>query len=313
MSIKQNIITCIVLICLHSMTTAQETKLPLEVKSGHLLSDWKLNNSIQTKVMLETGFPKIVISETYALTHLKGLVELEIADENTALTLWGEIKKTKVSYFINDTLNFNGINIFIDALVADFSNVKSWMDKDIVFPLKDLPGITEININDKYLIINRDKEDLNDDYKIFEVKYDKNVKGLFLTSTLTICDSLMSEEKLSGNFLLDLGAPNAIFVNRDLGEVDDFLIRSDRMLLKDTTQFKQNPHTKLAIIMPDELRIGNISCKGEFIVAMKMVGKNSLKYSGVIGNRFFSNFIIAFDFKNNKLYLKPTSDKVEFH
>ncbi|AEW21755.1 hypothetical protein BFO_1888 [Tannerella forsythia 92A2] len=40
------------------------------VKSGHLLSEWKLNDSIQAKVMLETGFPKIVISENFALKHL---------------------------------------------------------------------------------------------------------------------------------------------------------------------------------------------------------------------------------------------------
>ncbi|MFV0265892.1 MAG: hypothetical protein ACK5HT_02030 [Draconibacterium sp.] len=308
MNTRQTIIIGLVLFCFQSVLIAQEIKLPLEVKSGHLFSHWKLNDSIQTKVMLETGFPKVVISESYALKHLKEFVKLEVAPENTAIGLWGKTNETKVSYLIKDTIRFNGQNIFIDALVAD---VKSWKDRDIVFPLKDLPGITEININNKYILINKSPERLDKNYEAFDVEFDKNVKGLFLKSTLTVYDSLKTEEKLTGNFLLDLGAPNAIFVNRDLAAVEEFVTLSDRMLLKDTTKFKPNPHIKLAIIMPDEFQIENTFCKGEFIVAMKMLGRNSQKYSGIIGNRFFSHFTVAFDFINNKLYMKPISDKVE--
>lgn len=223
----------------------------------------------------------------------------------------GKTNETKVSYLIRDTLQFNGRNIFVDALVANVSNVKSWKSKDIVFPLRDLPGIIEINISGKYMIVDRSPKKLLENHEVFEVKFDKNVKGLFLTNTLIVHDSLGTEEKLTGNFLLDLGAPNALFVNRDLEEVEDFVSRSDRMLLKDTTKFKPNPHTKLGIIMPDQFYIGNISCKGEFIVAMKMFGGNSEKYTGIIGNRFFSHFIVTFDFENNKICMKPNSDKVE--
>lgn len=179
------------------------------------------------------------------------------------------------------------MSLFVDALVADVSDMTSWKDLDMFVPLKDLPGITEINIGDRYMLIDIKPEELNEGYEVFKVEYDDNVKGLFLTSTLNVYDSLKTEEKLTGNFLLDLGAPNAVFVNRDLVEVEEFVMRSERMLLKDTTMFKPNPATKLAIIMPYEFRIANISCKEEFIVAMKMLGKNSQKYSGIIGNRFF--------------------------
>ncbi|HOD68199.1 MAG TPA: hypothetical protein PKI13_02115 [Bacteroidaceae bacterium] len=311
MNIKQKLIIISILICLRGILPAQEIRLPLEVQSGHLYSDWKLNNSIQTRVMLETGFPKIVISENYALTHLKGLAEFENASENTYISLWGQTDKTRVSYLIRDTLQFSGMSLFVDALVADVSDMTSWKDLDMVVPLKDLPGITEINIGDRYMLIDIKPEELNEGYEVFKVEYDDNVKGLFLTSTLTVYDSLKTEEKLTGNFLLDLGAPNAVFVNRDLVEVEEFVMRSERMLLKDTTMFKPNPATKLAVIMPYEFRIANISCKEEFIVAMKMLGRNSQKYSGIIGNRFFSHFAVAFDFINNNLYMKPKSDKVE--
>lgn len=311
MKTKLTITLYFLLVCIPSILKAQEVRLPLEVKSGHLISEWQLNDSIQTKVMLETGFPKILISETYALKHLKGLVKFEKAPENTAVRMWGNTSKTKVSYLIKDTLHLFGQNIVIDAFVADVSNIKSWKNQDILFPLKDLPGITEININAKYMIVDKKPEELSENCESYEVGFDKNVKGPFFTNTLTVYDSLGSEEKLKGNFLLDLGAPNALFVNRDIEEVEDFVTRSDRMMLKDTTKFKPNPRTKLGIIMPNEFYVGNISCKGEYIVAMKMFGGKSGKYCGIIGNRFFSHFVVAFDFENNKVYLKPNSNKVE--
>ena len=65
-----NVRLIIGLILLFNLAIAEEKRFPLIVKSGHLLSEWKLNDSIQAKVMLETGFPKIVISENFALKHL---------------------------------------------------------------------------------------------------------------------------------------------------------------------------------------------------------------------------------------------------
>ncbi len=292
----------------HSTIIAQEIKLPLLFEYGHLFSDWKLNDSISTKVMLETGFPKIVINESFANKHLKQIVDMKKAPPNTQIALWGG-EKNKVSYIIKDTLIFNGKKYIIDALVSDFSSNKSWKNRDMVFPLCDLSGITTINIKDNYMIVDNYTENFSG-YLQFNVKYDKGTKGLYFESNLSIFDSLQTKETLRGRFLLDLGAPNAFFVNRNSNKVELFIKKSDRMILKDTNKFTPNHRVNLAIIKPNKINIKNIILSNEYIVALKLFGKQSDKYVGIIGNHFFENFITAFDFDNKKLYLKPNSDKI---
>jgi len=289
----------------------QEIKLPLEMKSGHLCSEWQLNDSVKAKVFLETGFPKIVISKLFAQNNLSDL-KIEEASEGATIALWGNQSKIKVSYLIKDTVKTNGKSIVFDALVADFSSIKSWKDYDIIFPLRDLSETIEINLIDNYIIVDKDLKKPNPEFIKFEAKTDEKTKGLYINTTLQVYDTSNTKEELKGNFLLDLGAPNAIFVNRNLPEVEEFVKSSDRLLLKDTTKFRPNPKTKLAIIMPDKLEIGNICLRNNFVVAMKMFKSDkSNKYVGMIGNKFFINFNMIFNFKNNEVYMKPHSENVK--
>jgi len=289
----------------------QEIKLPLEMKSGHLCSEWQLNDSIKVEVFLETGFPKIVISQSFAQKKFSEL-KTRKASEDATIALWGNQNKIKISYLIKDTVKVNGKKEIFDALVADFSTIKSWKDYDIIYPLRDLSKAVEINLNDNYMIVDKDMKNLSPDFIKFKAETDKKTKGLYINTTLQIYDTLNTKEKLKGNFLLDLGAPNAIFINRNRPEVEKFVTNSDRFLLKDTTKFNPNPKIKLAIIMPDKLQIGNVLLEHNFVVAMRMFkSEKSNRYVGMIGNKFFMNFVMIFDFKNNKVYMKPNSDNIK--
>ena len=305
------IITLLILVCFCVTLTAQETKLPLDMKGGHLYSQWTLNDTISTKVFLETGFPKIVISETFAKKHLSNLVRLVEAPENTYIVLWNN-QRYKVSYTINDSLVVNGKKLKIDALVTDVSTQTSWESCDMVFPLSDLNGKIEINIKEKYMKVMDKFEHLSTHFSAYDVKTDERIKGLYITTTLQCYDTSGEKEELTGNFLLDLGVGGAFFVNKNLSDVANFVTQSSRMILKDTTQFKPNPKTELSIIIPNRIQLGNIELKGSFIAAMKIfLSKASSNYVGMIGNPFFANFIVVFDFDDNKFYLKPNTDKAK--
>jgi len=80
------------------------------------------------------------------------------------------------------------------------------------------------------------------------------------------------------------------------------------MLLKDTTKIDYKHKNEISIIIPDKIVIQNITIKKSYIATMKY---NSKKYIGTIGNSFFKEFIIIFDYDNNKLYLKPNSENVK--
>lgn len=285
----------------------QEVKLPLEMKSGHLYSEWQLKDSVAAKVFLETGFPKIVISQMFAQNNLSEL-QTEEAPKGANIALWGSQTKIKILHFIKDTVAVNGKLKFFDALVADFSAVQSWKDYDIIYPIRDLNGPIELNIKESYMIVEKDLENLSSDFMKFKTKSDEKTKGLYINTVLAVYDSLNTKEELKGDFLLDLGAPNAIFINRNRPEVEKFVINSDRFLLKDTTKFKPNLKIKLAIIMPEKLNIGGVLLKHNFVVAMEMFkSKTSGKYVGMIGNKFFMDFDMIFDFKNNEVYMKSNS------
>ncbi len=307
---NRKIVLWVLLLFSFCVIKAQKRKLPLEIKKGHLFSEWRINNSVKTRVMLETGFPKIVINETFAKKYLTDIVEMKKAPVGMNIALWGTQKKQKISYVIKDSLVLNGRKIFIDAVVADMSASKSWKNRDMVFPLRDLSEEVEINIKDRYMIIGKELEDLSNHLKL-NVKYDKKLKGFYLPVVLDIFDTLQVKERLRGKFLLDLGAPNAIFVNRDRKEVEEFVKKSDRMLLKDRAKFTPKSHVKLAVLMPQEIHINDIILRDEHMVALKLSGKQSKKYVGVIGNRFFNKFIVIFDFKNNNVYLNRNSNMVD--
>jgi len=311
MNIKLILFLSSFLLFIWASLLGQEIKLPLEMKSGHLCSEWQLNDSIEAKVFLETGFPKIVINQSYAQNNLSEL-KREKASEDASISLWGNQNKIKVSYLIKDTIKVNGKQESFNALVADFSTVKSWKNYDIIYPMRDLSETVEINLNDNYMIVDKDMKNLSPDFIKFKAKTDEKTKGLYINTTLQVYDTLNTKEKLKGNFLLDLGAPNAIFLNRNLLEVEKFVTNSDRFLLKDTTKFKPNPKIKLAILMPNKLQFGNISLKNNFVVAMNMFKSDkSSKYAGMVGNQFFMNFDMIFDFKNNKVYMKPNSENIK--
>jgi len=310
MNAKSILLVSSFLLLVWTSLLGQEIKLPLEIKSGHLSSEWELNDSLKAKVFLETGFPKIVISQSFAQNRLSNL-QTEKASEDAKIALWGNQTKIKILYFIKDTVKVNGKQKIFDALVADFSTVKSWKDYDIIYPIRDLAGAIELNIRDSYMIVDKDLENLSSGFIKFKAKSDEKTKGLYINTSLIVYDTLNSKEELKGDFLLDLGAPNAIFINRNRPEVESFVARSDRFLLKDTTKFTPNRKIKLAIIMPNKLQVGSVSLKNNFIVAMKMYNsKNSSKYAGMIGNKFFRNFNMLFDFKNNDVYMKPNSEDI---
>ncbi|MFA8435453.1 MAG: hypothetical protein ACEPOZ_13115 [Marinifilaceae bacterium] len=300
------------LTCFVNALPAQEITLPLEMKGSHLSSQWQLNSSIGANVFLETGFPKVVFNEIFVKEHLIELnVKMVEAPENKNISLWGGNRKYKVSYLINDTITINGKRVEMDALVVDFTPIKAWKNYDIIYPILDLKGRIEINIKDRYMKILDSASNLPEGFHSYKVNKDKDTKGLYLSTNLRVYDTLGGKEELSGNFLLDLGAGNAFMLNKNRQEVLTFVQQTDRMHLKDSTRIPSPGKRNLSIIMPQRIEIDNIEIKGTFIPALKFfASKKSNKYVGCIGNKFFRNFVLIFDFENSTIYLKPNTDRI---
>lgn len=287
--------------------------IPVEKKGGHLISTWTLNEDIKARVFLETGFPIIVFDESFIKKNLKELgIKLQVPDSPQRVGMWGENETYKVSYIIKDSILINGRRIAIDAVVIDAKEVKSWKNRDIIFPLRDLNCRVELNINKGYIRLMDDLEKIPEGYVSYAANSDPATKALYMNTIMKVFDADGKSEELQGNFQLDLGAANAVYVNKNLKESSDFMARCSRMIMKDTSRIQGPKEMDLSIIMVDKIHINNIELNGEYVVAMRYAKtKNSDKYSGNIGNRFFLHFNVIFDFDKEIIFLEPTSNKVK--
>lgn len=301
----------LLLLLLSSSLSAQENRILIEKKGGHLYSTWVLNDNIRANVFIESGYPKIIFSKSFIEQHLDALnVRLEQPADSIYVSFWSDGKRYKVLHTINGTMKINGIGLTIDALVVDTDEIPSWGDRDILFPISDLQKRVELNIGKGYMRILDDSEIISEEYVAFDVSKDHFTKALYLTTTLKAFDADGKWEEVSGNFQLDLGAGNAFMLNKNQPEVQAFIQAVDRMLLKDTTQIKGPKGMDISVVMSDKVRLSNVEIDKGFIVGLKYRGKNSNLYTGSIGPSFFQHFTIIFDFESSKFYLKPTSDKV---
>jgi len=301
---RKRLLTWITITCFFSSANAQEGKLPLEMENGHLFSQWIINDSIEARVFVESGFPKIVINEAFA--RRLGL-ELIPAPDSTRIRLWSSPSPYPVPYLIQDSLTVNGRKLAIDALVVDYSAIPSWDGRDMVFPIVDLGGKVELNIKEKYMKVLPHMVNVFPGHSSFDVTTDEWTRGIYLNTTLTCYDATGTNEELSGNFLFDLGAGNMFFINKNRSEGADFTRQADRMLL-DPSTYPKNPRTELEIIKPEKILFCGFEIPGAAIPSMKIhSSRASDQYVGIAGNPFFRNFVVVFDFENNKFYLKPHS------
>ena len=307
---KYIILVCLLVNVLN--TTAQQMKLPLEIKKGHLSSVWTVNEGVETRVFLESAFPKVVFDETFVNEKLRPLgVHITEAPEGVKVQMWGEQDPHKVTYLIEDSLWMNGRKLAIDALVMDFSKKPSWSGYDMVFPVADLQGRIELNIKGGYMRVLDDADISPKDFTVYDMSYSEGTKGLYFDATMTCYDAEGRTEALSGRFLFDLGSGSAFVVNKNRTEVMDFVNRTERMWL-DPSKYKPIPHLDLTVIHPKKIQVKNIEVEGSFVAAMKIASTaNSDPYVCIIGNRFFEMGIILFDFENNKVYIKPNSSQVK--
>jgi hypothetical protein len=120
---------------------------------------------------------------------------------------------------------------------------------------------------------------------------------------LEIFDSCGIAEKLSGNLLLDLGAANAFYLYSNYPEVEQFLERSKRMKLDESSYKTSSSLKNINVLVPEIVHFQNVEIFENHIVSINS-GRTE-NYFGIIGIRFLENFETTIDFSGNILILKP--------
>ncbi|MCC8035450.1 MAG: hypothetical protein LIO77_05910 [Rikenellaceae bacterium] len=298
------ILALFISVLLPLVTMARQSEYPIHLVGNHIYTRWTINENIQATVFLESAFPKIVFDEKFVRDNIDQLnVVLLDPGENAYIRMWIWPQAVKVSGIIRDTVSFNGKKIYVDALVADISD----RPRDIIFPVYCMPEPVELDISGETVKIGRPEEEYLRDFHAYPITLDSTFLSPYINSTLTVYDPDGDSESVSGDFLFDLGNSNALVLNRSHEKVPHFLEAADRMTVKDTTRFTPNPRIELGILWPEKFGIANMLVTDNYIPVMKLDGRH-LFFVGILGNRFFKNFIVVFD--SDSIYLKPVGPQV---
>ena len=123
---------------------------------------------------------------------------------------------------------------------------------------------------------------------------------------MEIFDSCGIAEKLSGNLLLDLGAANAFYLYSNYPEMEQFLERSKRMKLDESSYKTSSSLKNINVLVPEIVHFQNVEIFENHIVSIKLFNSGRTEnYFGIIGIRFLENFETTIDFSGNILILKP--------
>lgn len=124
--------------------------------------------------------------------------------------------------------------------------------------------------------------------------------GMFAVETSATLDDGIKPRTLSGNFLIDLGNPELLFLMEQTEEVQRFLADNADMELHEAVA--PNGHVVGQYIITELCKIGDITFPNAVVVTTKNLPK--ITTAGNIGLKFFEHIDAVFDFDRSVVYLK---------
>ncbi len=135
------------------------------------------------------------------------------------------------------------------------------------------------------------------------IRFENRGMRLLIPTTVHI-----SGKVIEGKCWIDTGLNGTLFFTYDILEkydLDTSKSKAGRAKNLDTHR------TKIDILKSDSIRIGNSVLTNRdvfFSESEWFVLKENDMYIGLLGNQFFKNFSVIFDFRKNNLYLKPVEE-----
>lgn len=278
--------------------------IPVEIKNGHIVSEYQFSDRLSGTIALESGFPKIVIDARFASELLEKNKQLKKEDSDASIFTWGDEEPLSVDYILAGGFEIFGKTIDTDILVVDLEDHYSWKNYDVIFPIKYFDSQVGFNLKDNLMTVGNDLIKDENDYQILDVFQDENVNGLAIESTFYVSDSTGYTESISGNFLFDLGGANALYLNLNQSNVKEF-VQNFQSIVLDPSKYASNSSIDMKVLAPDKIRIEGFEVQNDYIVAIaiKKYG-NADKYTGMIGIDFLKRYEFIFDFHRGRVYMK---------
>ena len=277
----------------------------LTKQGGHYVFSANINGRADATILVESGIPALLADSAYVFSSgILSDMELSIAGEAEKLSLGGRVYK--ITHKANGTVQIgNGTSYIGEVFVLSNYDYGAYeMAVPVMYLHNDLDNgsrIVHLNLTDQSLqmVSKASLHSIKADYSESTMNSD-NYLGMVAVETSLMLNDGIKTRVLSGNFLIDLGNPELLFLTQQNEEVQRFLADNSDMELREA--LAPNGQVVGQFILTEQTQL----CGVTFPNAVVVVTRNLPRFTtpGDIGLKFFERIDAVFDFDQSVIYLK---------
>ena len=306
MRIKNYLTALFILITLglSAQSNTEGETFPLTKKGAHYVFTTSINGTAEATILVESGIPALLVDSAYVFSSgILSDMELTVADKEN-LNLAGRVYK--ITHKANGTVRI-GNNTSYTGEVFVLSNY-DFGPYEVAVPvmylhndLDDGSRIVSLDLSNQRLqMLSRSSLNASKaDYSKSNMNTDTYM-GMFAIETSMTLDDGVKPRTLSGNFLIDFGNPELLFLFHQTEEVQKFLADNADMELREATT--PSGEVMGQFILTKQCQLCGIAFPNAVVVITRKLPLFTTP--GNIGLKFFERTHAIFDFDQSVIYMK---------
>ena len=276
----------------------------LTKQGAHYVFTASINGTADAKILVESGIPALLVDSAFVFSSdILSDMELTVTGKEK-LNLGGRIykitHKANGMVRIGNSTSYNG-EVFV---LSNYDYGPYEVAVPVMYLHNDLDDgsrIVSLDLGNHSLQMlgKASLHAINSDYSKSNMNTD-TYEGMFAIETSMTLDDGIKPRTLSGNFMIDFGNPELLFLIHQTEEVQSFLADNADMELREAT----TPSGEVVgqFILTKQCQL----CGIVFPNAIVVITKNLPLFTtpGNIGLKFFERTHAIFDFDQSVVYLK---------
>ena len=276
----------------------------LTKKGAHYVFTASINGTAEATILVESGIPALLVDSAYVFSSgILSDMELAVADKEK-LNLAGRVYK--ITHKANGTVRIGNHTSYIgDVFVLSNYNYGPYeMAVPVMYLHNDLDEgsrIVSLDLgNQSIQMLSRASLNASKaDYSKSSINTDTYM-GMFAIETSMTIDDGIKPRMLSGNFLIDFGNPELLFLFHQTEEIQKFLADNADMELREAVT--PSGEVMGQFILTKQCQLFGITFPDAVVVITKKLPLFTTP--GDIGLKFFERTHTIFDFDQSVVYMK---------
>ena len=303
----KTILTTLFILAIMSLSAQNDSEgetFQLTKQGAHYVFTASINSTADATILVESGIPALLADSAFVFSSgILSDMELTVTGKEK-LNLGGRIYK--ITHKANGTVRIGNNTSYVGEVFV-LSNY-DYGPYEVAVPvmylhndLDDGSRVVSLDLGNRSLQMlgKASLHAINSDYSKSNMNTD-TYEGMFAIETNMMLDDGIKQRTLSGNFMIDFGNPELLFLIHQTEEVQSFLADNADMELREAT----TPSGEVVgqFILTKQCQL----CGIVFPNAIVVITKNLTLFTtpGNIGLKFFERTHAIFDFDQSVVYLK---------